>query len=80
MYIVSLAAQTTLNINLWNLASSREVTSTLMTKRGIELGTFCSREQCLNHSAKWITSLTKGTQDKTNNNDAIPLFFINVHK
>ena len=22
-----------------------------MTKRGIELGTFCSRERCLNHSA-----------------------------
>ena len=31
--------------NLWKLALR------LMPKRGIELGTFCSRERCLNRSA-----------------------------
>ena len=29
-----------------------------MTKRGIELGTFCSRERCLNHSATAMISLS----------------------
>ena len=51
IHIDSLEAHTTLNTyNLWKLASRGQL-CTDGHQRGIELGTFCPRERCLNRSA-----------------------------
>ena len=39
--------------------------NTLMPKQGIELGTFCSRERCLNHSATDVNGYMKDFEDGT---------------